>query len=480
MIKHFNQFIREFVEGDNYIDAKMQELKDLINGATEGQNIIYEWENKNDHQLVVSFSTNDLSIKYDFDIDDLYLTKTAGENIDFSTSVESIDEGLDIIEKDIYSILDISENKKYNLLLERAKDELFLLLEDNLYASSDFISKLKSIEKSGGKSGEIAKYIFNLIEDEVWLVDKYSKQNYLDLTDKDDMLSFIQPNKMPEKWDEDSNPGLPYELPSRNEIKIGKVIKNLCDARNFQISAKELEDFVNIFKASSVDGTKQFKLVSGKDIAKYYDIDKYYTKSGSLGGSCMADRKKSTFNIYAKNEKVNLLILIDADDKVHGRALVWKLSKSPCAAKYFMDRVYTNSDSDFYKFKHFAEEKGYLHKKFNNAFVEENINFYYKGAEVSGVCVTKIDKGDFDHYPFMDTMCFLDKDYETLSNVPTKKCYFLQTVYGGKERCDVCHGTLYEEDYHDEEKKTICSECCEGLETLINKKIVKKSDYFPK
>ena len=112
MIKKFNEFIREFVESESYIDAKMQELKDLVDSATDGNNIIYEWENKSDRELVVSFSTEELSIKYDFDIDDLHITKTAGENIDFQTSVESIDEGLEIIEKDIQSILGITERVK--------------------------------------------------------------------------------------------------------------------------------------------------------------------------------------------------------------------------------------------------------------------------------------------------------------------------------------------------------------------------------
>jgi hypothetical protein len=113
MIKKWNQFIREFVNNpDSLIDAKMQELKDLVNSVSDGQNMIYEWENKEDHQLSVSFSTNDLSIKYEFDIDDLHVTKTAGDVIDFQTNVDSMDEGLDIIEKDIQGILGISESRK--------------------------------------------------------------------------------------------------------------------------------------------------------------------------------------------------------------------------------------------------------------------------------------------------------------------------------------------------------------------------------
>lgn len=123
MIKKWNQFIREFVENDSIIDVKMQELKDLVNGVSDGQNIIYEWENKEDHQLSISFSTGELSIKYEFDIDDLMVTKTAGDIIDFDTKVESIDEGLDMIEKDIQSILGISESGEYSSSIKEDETE---------------------------------------------------------------------------------------------------------------------------------------------------------------------------------------------------------------------------------------------------------------------------------------------------------------------------------------------------------------------
>ncbi len=111
MMKKWNEFIREFVESDGYIDARMQELKDLLDGiSTDENSILYEWENEDDHHLTVSFSSGELSVRYDFDIDDLHLTKTAGESIDFQAPVESIDEGIEMIEQDIKSILDIEES----------------------------------------------------------------------------------------------------------------------------------------------------------------------------------------------------------------------------------------------------------------------------------------------------------------------------------------------------------------------------------
>jgi hypothetical protein len=111
MIKKWNEFLREFVESGGYIDARMQEIKDLLDGISgDGQNIVYEWENKNDHQLTVSFSLGELAVRYDFDIDDMMLTKTAGESIDFETPVDSIDAGIEMLEQDIKSILGIEES----------------------------------------------------------------------------------------------------------------------------------------------------------------------------------------------------------------------------------------------------------------------------------------------------------------------------------------------------------------------------------
>ena len=111
MIKKYNEFIREFVEtgSDSVLDAKMQEIKELVD-SIGGQAFMYEWENKNDHELFVNFTNNELVLRYEFDIDDLMLKKIASNVVDFETKVSSIDEGLDIIEKDIHSILGVSES----------------------------------------------------------------------------------------------------------------------------------------------------------------------------------------------------------------------------------------------------------------------------------------------------------------------------------------------------------------------------------
>ncbi len=352
--------------------------------------------------------------------------------------------------------------KRYNgFLLEKIKYELLSLLEGNLYASSDFVMKLKSLSKAKGKTGEIANKLIDIIDNEWYLDDNITKQNYFNTTDKDDTVSFIQSNKVPNDWDEEKSPELPYVTKGRNEIKIGKIIRTLSKEMDLDspITDKDIEDFVNQYKASSSKTTVEFKLVSGDDITKYYDSKRYYSRSGSLGGSCMADESKSTFKLYSENtSKVKMLVLIDNNDKIHGRAIVWKLKESPCEAKYFMDRVYSNSDSDVYKFKQFAEEKGYLYKEFMNSHIETNVNFIYKGKEVVGECSVKLD-GAAKNYPFVDTMCFLSKDKETISNIPSQGCFFLHSVSGDCSECDSCNGVVIDCYDCSNDREVYCDDC---------------------
>jgi len=379
--------------------------------------------------------------------------------------------------KDILKLIYTYMIKGYNgFLLQQLKAELFSLNEDNLYASSELLVKLKKMSKMDGKVGEIANAIVDTIEDEDWLDDNDTKQNFFDVTDKDDTISFLPSNKVPKDWDMDDDPALPYSVSGRNEIKIGRIVRallkisDISDKIDSSIKDKDYEDFVNAFKALKVDTTREFKLVNGEDIHKYYQMKNYFSSHGALGGSCMADEGKSTFKVYTENtKKVQLLILIDSDGKIHGRALVWKLKESPCEAKYFMDRVYTNADSDVIKFKQLAEEKGFLYKLKNNSYIEDNVNFMYKGKPLMGEVKVKLD-GDFKNYPFIDTMCFLSKKLGDLSNVPSKDCYFLHSVSGECEVCSSCDGEVLK--YDDTE---FCNECGLGLEKLEEAGIKTKS-----
>lgn len=354
-----------------------------------------------------------------------------------------------------------------------------------------------------------------MIDKERYFNDRDLKQNYLDVTDKDDKVSFIQPNRIPKDWDEEENPSLPYEIKGRNEVSIGKIVRAILKVlidngiSPFADSAaefkdKDIEEFVNNFKAMSVNTKLEFKIVDGSDIAKYYDNKKYYTEAGSLGGSCMAGESKKTFKLYTENPtKVKMLIYVDENDKIHGRALLWKLKKSPCEATHFMDRVYTNRDSDVLKFRMHADEKGWLQKKKMNSMTSENVHFVYKGKDVMGEIIVKLD-GECRDYPFVDTLCFLSEDGKELSNCPSFNCDVLHSVSGDRESCSSCDGEIVfcdecigsgKHDCYDCDGSgdtdsgkcvtckgkgevscdhidaDLCDECCDGVVQLMAKKI---------
>lgn len=352
-------------------------------------------------------------------------------------------------------------------LVENVNNKLLALLleEDVFYVSSDFLIKLKEISKMGDRVGEIAIQILDTLKNENWYKDNYTKHNFFDITDREDTISFIPNDKAVIN---DSDPSMPYTMKGRNEIKIGKVIKIFSDAMSLKLTNADIEKFVNAFKSTKNDNKREFKFIKGEDIVKYYNINNYFLKTGTLGFSCMAEEKDKVFKLYTENEKkVQLLVLVDEDDKVHGRALVWKLEESPCKAKYFMDRVYVNSDSDFYKFKKLAEEKGFLYKREMTCHIGDNVIFVYKNQEIMGEVTVKLEEGDFKKYPFVDTICFLDKNKKRLSNIPSKDCYMLHSVCGNCEECENCEGEVTDHYNYN----NFCVECADGLKLLVNNKI---------
>jgi hypothetical protein len=135
MIKNWKQFIKESVTNpDSYLDMRMQEIKDLLDNSENSEALIYEWENKNDHELYVNFSANGMNVRYEFDIDDMQVTKIANDVHDFTEEVESMEAGVEMIEKDIHSILGISERFLNEAIVDYKSDDVDGLMgEINTY-----------------------------------------------------------------------------------------------------------------------------------------------------------------------------------------------------------------------------------------------------------------------------------------------------------------------------------------------------------
>ena len=213
---------------------------------------------------------------------------------------------------------------------------------------------------------------------------------------------------------------------SRNNIKIGRLVRAILTASKIPFTDSEIEQFTNQYKATydfAKDALKQFDIVQGDKIAYWYDEENYVDGGGSLNNSCMASVGSDYFDIYTQNPQVSLVILYGdggsiesekyTDDRIKGRAILWdaKLDGQPVK---FMDRIYTTQDADVELFKQFAEKNGWWFKKRQS--MEPNEDFTDGNSSKKGKIKVNLDDTDFEYYPYCDTVCYIDTNTGIASN----------------------------------------------------------------
>lgn len=219
------------------------------------------------------------------------------------------------------------------------------------------------------------------------------------------------PTKFTTTYKYSDNP-LPFEytLHNNNKIKIGRYINRLLDLslgsdpiERRRYTASDVEKFVNKFMSLmeyQKNALDHFRIVTGDEEFKHWYLEDNYTgQTGQLGQSCMKYyRCKDYFNIYIENPDVcQLLIFTDPNDKLLGRALLWKLEDG----SNYMDRIYTNRDSYIELFNDWGKENGY--------------NKHYEKNSSSKLSV-KIKPKDYGLYPYMDTFKYFKVDEGILTN----------------------------------------------------------------
>jgi hypothetical protein len=210
----------------------------------------------------------------------------------------------------------------------------------------------------------------------------------------------------------------------RSNIKVGRLMRSILNAAEVSFTDKEMEEFVNSYKSSydiMSNAFLKFDLVKGNDIAYWYDSDNYESEDSTLGSSCMANVDSSFFKLYTKNKNCSLLILYSdnkgkitdgkyTSSKIKGRALVWQTK----GGDVFMDRVYTNNDSDVELFKKYAYDKGWwckTHQNSSRSFSATN-GKSSKAAEY----IVELEKSEFTHYPYVDTLSLINFSKNIISN----------------------------------------------------------------
>jgi hypothetical protein len=256
---------------------------------------------------------------------------------------------------------------------------------------------------------------------------------------------------------------------NRQSVRTGRGIRALLAASGSSFKDAEIEDFVNKYKSAydrMNDIFRSFELVSGDDIGHFYNSKNYLhgTNRGTLGNSCMATVPVSFFQIYTKNPEVCSLLILRSDDnpdKIKGRALVWKLSDPEII---FMDRIYTQDDSDVQLFKDYAKSKKWFSKKRNDSSPEGTV-ISPEGKEIyHDELSVKINNSIvYTKFPYVDTLKNFDSDNGILSTDDIRGSKCLESTsggYDGSSGCDRCDGEGRIECYECYgEGRVECSEC---------------------
>ncbi len=247
---------------------------------------------------------------------------------------------------------------------------------------------------------------------------------------------------------------------NRQEIRIGRAIRALLGSADIKFADKEIEDFVNLYKATIDKFNDKFTLfeeITGDKIGYWYSYRNYYNRNGTLGSSCMSDVNEDYFDIYMSNPEVCTLVIFKSEDdptKIIGRALLWKLRDG----KKFMDRIYTTKDSDVQLFRDYAKENGWYTKRTNGSAGSGAV-VSPDGSNVNLDLTVDIKPGTYEGYPYLDTLKFWNKS-GTLSINNSSGAYVLESTGGDYISCDSCDGSGRRSCYEcDGDGSYTCSNC---------------------
>ena len=240
-------------------------------------------------------------------------------------------------------------------------------------------------------------------------------------------------------------------------LKVGRFAQRFLDSvrqkypSTPKFTQKEIADFVDEFKAisklSQGSVSKFLEIVNGNAIAHYYHQDQYTKRrSETLQTSCMKYPEcQAYFDVYTQNPQVCSLLIMRSKtepDKIEGRALVWTLIDGT----KFMDRIYYTEQYQVEIFKDYAIKNGWVYKKNQNNKSDE---YCLVGPDkvYSGVLAVKLQKWEFELYPYLDTLCYFDDEEKILHNGQDKykQDYILQQTdgQGGPLTCRNCRGLHY-------------------------------------
>lgn len=193
----------------------------------------------------------------------------------------------------------------------------------------------------------------------------------------------------------------------RVSIGVGRFINRIFPN---EFTSAEVEDFVNKWKSIS-EVVPNFDIWSGSDIKRGYRSNNYHytdTNMNTLMNSCMNDQL-DCIEMYEYCPDLRLLVLLNDENHILGRALVWKDYQN----RTIMDRVYYVYDSDYHKFIKYAKQNGWYYKKRN---ISGGSSFIKGDKEMSLDTKVKVPnvfnmEKNYEKFPYMDTFYYAQDDW---------------------------------------------------------------------
>jgi len=183
---------------------------------------------------------------------------------------------------------------------------------------------------------------------------------------------------------------------------------------------KELERYVDIYKARFNTNGYRVSVLNGDDILLGYDTRYQFRKRGTmLNQSCMND-KLNYLKLYMKNpDKIYLFVVTDGDGKIISRNLVWRLKK---LNNFLFDRVYSIDNYISDAVKKLAESENWIVYNENRGIQTVKKIDDSGSVKVMKKPTVKIKlsfKG-VKLYPYLDTFKFQIKKTKVLTNKKIK------------------------------------------------------------
>lgn len=277
-----------------------------------------------------------------------------------------------------------------------------------------------------------------------YLADYYFYQNlpiYQDMFNGDDVnyLTFRKDGTisyLPKGKTHEENEDGTWKRDNRQAGKPSKIIQKTLNPRFKRLfKPKDFENFANSYKKKFSDNGFRFELWDANKIGRVYDMT-IAEDSGSLGNSCM-NRDSYCMDIYENCNFLKILVYLNEDNLLLGRALVWTIDENMT----LMDRVYTTQDWMVDSFTDYARENNWWHKR--------NQNYSDKTLLVSptGECIDKklyisLDT-QWDSYPYIDTFTHGGDGF--LQNYRDSGCVYEYTKTDGTREGDEDSGRVWDE-----------------------------------